>query len=148
MTIMICVLDRGLLDEKDVVTTATTRSTTTATESRNGGRSCRVRMLMSGSPGTSVDLRNNPRLTSEDVAERREKSNDLCIAVMKLQIPSYEMRISKLHENEKTQLTGISLKPNPLTPVSYNPNALQNTNIRESSPKNSQSSNHHTPPSR
>ena len=107
-------------------------------------------MLTSASPGTSVDLRNSPKLTSEGVmTEGRQYSNDHCIVIMNYRFLAMRYEYLTERERQKTQLTGISLKANPLTPVSYNSDTLQKTHghLRTQS-NNIRNSNHHTPPSR
>lgn len=105
-------------------------------------------MLTSASPGTSVD---SPKLTSEGAMTKgREYSNDHCIAIMNYKFLAMRYEYLTERERQKTQLTGISLKPNPLTPVSYNSDTLQKKkrgHLRTQS-NNIRNSNHHTPPSR
>lgn len=74
MTKAICVPGGDQFDEMDAITMITILSTITTMELRKRGGRGRARMLMSDNPGTSVDLRNSRKLTSEgdDGGKRRQ----------------------------------------------------------------------------
>jgi hypothetical protein len=108
-------------------------------------------MLMSASPGTSVDLRNSPKLTSEGaMTEGREYSNDHCIVIMNYRFLAMRYEYLTERERQKTQLTGISLKPNPLLLLSHTtPTPCQKTHGHwRTQSNNFRNLYHHAPPSR
>lgn len=69
------------------------------------------------------------------MAEGGEYSSDHCIVIMNYRFLAMRYEYLTERERRKTQLTGISLEANPLTPVSYNSDALQKTHGRSKTVK-------------